>query len=154
MTDYCWQHRQQNYLTPFCLSSMLAITLMDTPENTDKIFNKTGSHNSLKKQKKLSNKINNATNLTTKQTHTTFSRNRQTKLFQQDKQNFLQETNKIFPTRTRTRMGRWYLSIWPGQENIGVPSNPFHMPDRDPTKQIQTMTHQEACINACCIFQH
>lgn len=66
-----------------------------------------------------------------KQADTTLSRNRQ-----------------IFPT-IQSQVGEWCHNDFPGWENIVVQLNPFHAPDRNPTQQKETMTHQESSVDAC-----
>lgn len=110
------------------LVSMFQQYLTDTLENTDR--------------KK---------NFPTKQADTISKRNKQTNL---SNETVLSAGNNQNFSSRKVQAGRWCLTICPGWENVGVPSKPLYILHRDPTKQNQTMTHQEASVDAYCISQN
>lgn len=90
-------------------------------------------------------------NFPTKQADTTSKRNKPEKPFQRDSP-FCRKQPEV-SKQNQNQVGRWCLTICPGWKNVGVPSKPRYVLHRDPTKQNQTMSHQEASVDAYCISQ-
>lgn len=131
MTGSWQQQRQPKYPIHFCLRSMLATKLTDTPENTGKSFQQSKDtqlsqetdepfqHDRQCNKTFRHTRKHERQNFKTKQAYATFSSH--------DRQNFPWGTKLSNQNQIQNPMG---IRAEPGWEDVGVLLNPLHAPGR------------------------